>query len=71
MNHLRLTLKKVVLEGNHHDKMNLFAVIRCDQQEWRSSVAQDAGKKPYKWKGESMEINHHMWGNSIHIEVRD
>ena len=73
MLHLRLVLKKAKLErniGNHHDKMDPFVVIRCDPQEWRSSVKQDAGKKP-EWHGEWMEIHHHMWGHNIHIEVRD
>ncbi len=65
-----------VLEGHlTHDtetfgKMDPYVKMTCRDDEWKSTVASDMGKKP-KWTGQFFDINVHYLGDDVHFKVWD
>ena len=51
-------------------KMDPYVKMTCRDEEWKSSVADDAGKKP-KWNNQFFDINVHYLGDDLHFKVFD
>ncbi len=51
-------------------KMDPFVKMKCREQEWKSSVMQDAGKHPV-WHSQFFDINVHYFGDDLEIIVMD
>lgn len=50
--------------------MDPYIKMSSREQEWKSTIQKNAGKKP-KWEGEYFDVEVHYHGDELHFQVLD